>query len=53
MTRSSHLWAVGYDDMERANQVRNTIINIGWERPYVLAADGIALRLRCRLDAGR
>jgi uncharacterized membrane protein len=39
MTRSSHLWAIGYDDMERANQVRNTIINIGWDKPYLLLED--------------
>ena len=29
MTKSGHLWAVGYDDMGRANQVRDEIINLG------------------------
>jgi len=39
MTRSSHLWAIGYDDMERANQVRDTITNIGWGKPYLILDD--------------
>jgi hypothetical protein len=30
MTRGEHLWAVGYDDMGRANQVRDEIIRLGW-----------------------
>lgn len=30
MTKAEHLWAVGYDDMERANQVRDEIIRLGW-----------------------
>ncbi len=28
MTKAEHLWAVGYDDMERANQVRDEIIRL-------------------------
>ena len=27
MENSSHLWAVGYDDMGRANQIRDEIIS--------------------------
>jgi len=27
MTKSEHLWAIGYDDMERANQVRDEIVS--------------------------
>jgi uncharacterized membrane protein len=32
MTNSGHLWAIGYDDMERANQVRDEIARLGWDR---------------------
>jgi hypothetical protein len=27
---SGHLWAIGYDDMERADQVRDKITTLGW-----------------------
>src|SRR5262249_39617388 len=30
MTSATHLWAIGYDDMGRANQVRDEIIELGW-----------------------
>jgi len=30
MTNSLHLWAIGYDDMGRANQVREEITSLGW-----------------------
>jgi uncharacterized membrane protein len=30
MTTSAHLWAIGYDDMARAAQVRDKITNLGW-----------------------
>ena len=30
MTTAAHLWAIGYDDMERADQVRNEIAELGW-----------------------
>jgi uncharacterized membrane protein len=30
MTETAHLWAVGYDDMERADQVRDKITQLGW-----------------------
>jgi uncharacterized membrane protein len=30
MTTTAHLWAVGYDDVERADQVRDTITQLGW-----------------------
>jgi uncharacterized membrane protein len=30
MKSSGHLWAVGFDDMERANQVRDEIVRLGW-----------------------
>jgi uncharacterized membrane protein len=30
MSTTAHLWAIGYDDMVRADQVRNEIIQLGW-----------------------
>ena len=37
MTQSKHLWAIGYDDMERAEQVRDEIIRLGWDTPWGVA----------------
>jgi hypothetical protein len=31
MTATAHLWAVAYDDMERADQVRDEIARLGWD----------------------
>jgi uncharacterized membrane protein len=39
MTRSEHLWAIGYDDMERAHQVRDEIVRLGWDKNYLLLKD--------------
>jgi len=30
MTTSGHLWAIGYDDIGRADQVRDEIVRLGW-----------------------
>jgi hypothetical protein len=30
MTSSGHLWAIGYDDIEGANRLRDAIIRLGW-----------------------
>jgi uncharacterized membrane protein len=30
MTTAAHLWAIGYDDIARAAQVRDEIIELGW-----------------------
>src|SRR5262249_15538391 len=30
MTTTAHLWAIGYDDKARADQVRDQIIQLGW-----------------------
>ena len=35
MTQSEHLWAIGYDDMGRAEQVRDEIISLGWDTHYL------------------
>jgi uncharacterized membrane protein len=39
MTISAHLWAVGYDDMDRANQVREEIVRLGWDKQYLILQD--------------
>jgi uncharacterized membrane protein len=39
MTKSGNLWAVGYDDIERANQVREEIISLGWDKHYLILQD--------------
>jgi len=35
MTKPEHLWAIGYDDMGRAEQVRDEIISLGWDTHYL------------------
>jgi len=45
MAKSGNLWAVGYADMERANQVRDEIVNLGWDKHYLLLND-IAVVIR-------
>jgi uncharacterized membrane protein len=45
MTKSGNLWAVGYDDMGRADQVRDEIINLGWNKHY-LELDDVAVVVR-------
>ena len=39
MAKSGHLWAVGYDNIERANQVREEIISLGWDKHYLILQD--------------
>jgi uncharacterized membrane protein len=39
MTTSGNLWAIGYDDIERADQVRNEITKLGWDTHYLLLDD--------------
>ena len=39
MTKSGNLWAIGYDDMGRANQVRDEIISLGWHKHYLILDD--------------
>ena len=30
MMTTAHLWAVGYDDMARADEVRDELIQLAW-----------------------
>jgi uncharacterized membrane protein len=39
MKSIAHLWAVGYDDMERAHQVREEIIRLGWVGQSLILED--------------
>jgi uncharacterized membrane protein len=39
MTAAAHLWAIGYDDMGRADQVRDEITRLGWEQCHLLLED--------------
>ena len=35
----SHLWAVGYTDMERADQVKDELVKLGWDQTYLVLSD--------------
>jgi len=39
MTNSEHLWAVAFDDIVRAHQVRDEIIRLGWDEKYLVLND--------------
>jgi uncharacterized membrane protein len=49
MTKAGHLWAIGFDDMGRADQVRDGIIQLGWgagQAGRYLILDDIAVVVR-------
>jgi uncharacterized membrane protein len=39
MKSTQHLWAVGYDDMERASQVRDEVVKLGWVENRLILTD--------------
>ena len=39
MKSTQHLWAVGYDDMGRASQVRDEIVRLGWVENSLILTD--------------
>jgi len=39
MTNSEHLWAVAFDDIARAHQVRDEIVRLGWDEKYLILND--------------
>ena len=45
MTTSAHLWAVGYDDIDRASQVRQVIVSLADPQRYLQLLD-IAILVR-------
>jgi len=38
-TGAGHLWAIGYADVDRASQVKDEIVRLGWDQPYLLLSD--------------
>ena len=46
MTSSGHLWAIGYDNMGRADQVRDEITRLGWDSHHYLMLDDIVVVVR-------
>jgi len=44
MTKTGQLWAIGYDDMERAEQVRHEIIKLGNTHCLILLDTAVAVR---------
>ena len=46
MANSAHLWAVGYDNIARADQVRDKIIELGWGAAHYLMLDDVAVVVR-------
>ena len=39
MTAAAHLWAIAFDDVQRAEQVRNEIASLGWDEHYLCLLD--------------
>src|SRR5215510_10752907 len=39
MTKLDHLWAIGYDDMKRAHEVRDEIARLGWSENRLVLKD--------------
>ena len=39
MSELTHLWAIGYDDPRQANQVREEIVKLGWDKHYLILED--------------
>jgi uncharacterized membrane protein len=39
MSTYSHLWAIGYDDVGRADEVRDEIKRLGWDKHYLILVD--------------
>jgi uncharacterized membrane protein len=39
MTAAAHLWAIGFDDTQRADQVRDEITRLGWDEHYLCLLD--------------
>jgi len=39
MATSGHLWAIGYDDPERAHRVRDEVVRLGWGTRHLILED--------------
>jgi uncharacterized membrane protein len=40
---AGHLWAIGYDDMARASQVKDEITRLGWDETYLILSDAVVV----------
>jgi uncharacterized membrane protein len=47
MNGHGHLWAIGFDDTDRANVVRDEVAKLGWEKHDLVLLD-MAVAVRCR-----
>ena len=50
MTTTKHLWAIGFDDMTRADQVRDKIVRIERDRNELILKDVV---VACATPTGR
>ena len=51
MSTVAHLWAIGYDDVARADQVRDEITRLGWDKHYLILLDVVVVvRLARRIE---
>jgi uncharacterized membrane protein len=46
MTPTAHLWAIGYDSVERADQVHEEIAKLGWDHHHYLNLDDLVVVVR-------
>jgi uncharacterized membrane protein len=44
MTTNAHLWAIGYDEVARAEQVRNEIIRLGEQHCLIVLDTAVVVR---------
>jgi uncharacterized membrane protein len=44
MTAATHLWAIGFDDMDRAGRVREAVIRLGEQHCLILLDTAVAVR---------
>ena len=53
MTTAAHLWAIGYDNMERADQALDVITGLGWGPGLVGSSLSLrTLRWSCGIPTG-
>ena len=45
MSKSRHLWAIGFDDTEGASQLRDEVVKLGWEKHCLILVD-VAVAVR-------
>ena len=43
MTATADLWAIGYDDMQRADEIREEIVRLGWDTHYLNLLDVVVV----------